>query len=209
MLHPADCEIGCTSKLYWRCLPIVIAYSHVSDTFWFILFSFYCTWSHLMVKVVGCPTSQMLIRHDESCSTFEAKYIIGSWNYSHLRPWSCCMMDHLKEASSVISALSINALMRNISLVRQCIDGQSGDYALTTKPFKRRWKRKLPSNTGKSFDITKAIFQESVSDAGFWYTNHNLPNNISKLAQSVECPCFSLNVRFQTSAEPLRGERGP
>ena len=42
------------------------------------------------------------------------------------RAWPCCMTDHSKEVSSVISALSVNISMRNLRYVLQCIDGQSG-----------------------------------------------------------------------------------
>ena len=42
----------------------------------------------------------------------------------------CCMTDHFKEASSVIST---GSTMHNMCVVRQCIDGQSGDYALANK----------------------------------------------------------------------------
>ena len=42
--------------------------------------------------------------------------------------------DHKKEASFVISAVSVNAPTRNLHCVRQCIDeGQIGDGSLTDK----------------------------------------------------------------------------
>jgi len=37
----------------------------------------------------------------------------------------CCMADHSKEASSVIPGLPVNAPMRNLRFVRQCIGTQS------------------------------------------------------------------------------------
>ena len=40
------------------------------------------------------------------------------------------MTGHSNAACSAISALSINAPMCNLRVVRQCIGGQSGDYAL-------------------------------------------------------------------------------
>ena len=47
--------------------------------------------------------------------------------------------------------------------------------------------------TGKSFDITKALFQESVNDASFWYTNNNLPINISKSFSMLSASDANLN----------------
>ena len=64
---------------------------------------------------------------------------------AHIRARPCWRTDHTKEVSSVFSALSVNAPMHNRRFARQCIDGQSGDYALAHWRTKRRWRRKLPS----------------------------------------------------------------
>ena len=45
----------------------------------------------------------------------------------HIRPPSCCMTDQSKEASFVISALSVNALTEKAEITHWRIDGQSGD----------------------------------------------------------------------------------
>ena len=47
-----------------------------------------------------------------------------------LRARPCWRTHHTKEASSVISTLSVNAPMRCLHFVRQSIDGHSRDYAL-------------------------------------------------------------------------------
>ena len=52
--------------------------------------------------------------------------------------------DHYTEGSSVISASSVNAPMRNLRFISQCIESQSRDYALAHWQTKRRWWRKLP-----------------------------------------------------------------
>ena len=60
-------------------------------------------------------------------------------NELSIRAWPYWITAHTKEASSAISALSVNAPKRNIRFVSQCIDGQSGDCVLAHWRTKRRW----------------------------------------------------------------------
>ena len=77
--------------------------------------------SHVTASSQSRPV-QNLVKMQNVCTCLR--------NSTLVRARPCWWTDHTKEASSVISALSVNAKICNIRSVRQCIDGHCGDYAL-------------------------------------------------------------------------------
>ena len=146
--------------------------------------------------------------------------LIGVSQSFRARP--CWRTDYMKEASSVFSALSVNAPMRNCRFARQCIDGQISDYALAHWRTKRRWRRKLPSydpsvnmaapllnlkaNTPHTFQIfqicRRALFY--VSGSGVKPRSRKVSNRFRyrelRILYSFHCQCVisALSMHWRT-----------